>query len=186
MTAREIRPVFQAITACSTRRPWNPATISKRGQRGHGHPLHQRPGQQHDQGHEQADEDVAPARLGPCAHDQRRARDRPAGRNAADQAGCHVGSTLAQEVARHAGIAAVGVGRALADACALHQADDGDGQGRQQQRQDERQLGQHQLGQLTRDGRNAADRRDRGEVGGRGQRRQAQHSQQRRSPRRWR
>ncbi len=101
MTTFEILPVFQAITACSTRRPWKPATISNAASAGMGTRSTSGAASSTMTATNSPTKMLPQRDLAPGAHDQRRARDRAAGRDAADEAGGDVGGTLAQEVARH-------------------------------------------------------------------------------------
>ena len=101
-------PVFHTVIAGGMRKLWKPATINSAASAGMG-TARPRRGHQHDPGDEHAGEDVGPARLGAGAHDQRSA-NRPAGRNAADKAGGHVGDALPQEVSRDIGVFAVRYG----------------------------------------------------------------------------
>src|SRR5208337_752257 len=86
---------------------------------------------------------------------------------AADEAGSDVGGPLAQEVARHVGVSAAGVGGALTDASALDQADDRNRQRRQKRTQHQGRGGNGEFRPFTRNSAEIAYGLDRAPVEGR-------------------
>ncbi len=68
-----------------------------------------------------------------CADDQRRPRAGAAGRDAAEEAGCQVGGSLPEEIPGDIRKFPIRVGEGLADSRPLHQANDANGDRRNDQ-----------------------------------------------------
>ena len=169
MMTRGAGPVFHTVLMRGRLTMPAPTVTSSPARAASGMSSTMRRKEQHDDQAEQTGKDIGPARLGATASHQGRARHRAAHGDAAAQADGHVGDALPPKVARGVGVLAVGVGHALADAGGLHQGDEGNGQGRQDQGGHQRQVGQMRKGDGA---------RDLGGVAHQGHRLQSQHGHQ--------